>query len=75
VQNKQVALRIKERAKRCGVSVTALLVELSISKSLIYDLEKRGAVPSAEVFEKLAGRLSCSVDYLLNLTDNPDINR
>jgi len=52
-----------------------MLLECGIYKSLIYDLEKRDRTPSAEVLEKIADYLDCSVDYLLVRTDRPDINR
>ena len=49
-----------------------MLAETSIRKSLIYDMEKRDYTPSAEILEKIADYLNCSVDYLLGRTDSPN---
>ncbi len=38
-------------------------------------MEKRDWTPSAEIFEKIADYLDCSVDYLLGRTDNPEVNK
>ncbi len=66
---------IKERCKSLNVAVSHLLSECDIRKSLIYDLEVRNFTPSAEVLEKIADYLDCSVDYLLGRTDKPEVNR
>ena len=75
MENAHTAEIIKARSKERGISVAAMLLECGIHKSLIYDLEKRDRTPSAEVLEKIADYLDCSVDYLLGRTDRPDINR
>ena len=75
MENARTAEIIKARSKERGISVAAMLLECGIYKSLIYDLEKRDRTPSAEVLEKIADYLDCSVDYLLGRTDRPDINR
>ena len=75
MENARTSEIIKARSKERGISVAAMLLECGIYKSLIYDLEKRDRTPSAEVLEKIADYLDCSVDYLLVRTDRPDINR
>jgi len=75
VKNARTSEIIKARSKERGISVAAMLLECSIYKSLIYDLEKRNRTPSAEVLEKIADYLDCSVDYLLDRTDKPEVNR
>ncbi len=75
MNNVHSAALIKSRCKIRGVAVSKLLLECGIRKSLIYDMEKRDYTPSAEVFEKIADYLGCSVDYLLGRTDNPEVNR
>lgn len=62
---KDIALRIKQLCKDKKMSVKSVLEECSLNKSFIYDLEKRGNVPSIEAFYNLANYLDCSVDYLL----------
>ena len=66
---------IKVRSKERGIAVTLMLSECGIYKSLIYDMEKRNKIPSAEVLEKIANYLDCSVDYLIGRTDNPEVNK
>ena len=75
MENARTSEIIKARCKERGISVAVILRECGIYKSLIYDLEKRDRTPSAEVLEKIADSLDCSVDYLLGRTDMPDINR
>jgi len=41
----------------------------------MYDMERRDWTPSAEVLEKIADYLDCSVDYLLGRTDKPEVNK
>ena len=73
MNNIQCANIIKKYCKQQGVTITTLLAECNIRKSLIYDMEKRDKTPSAEVFELIANYLNCSVDYLLGRTDCPDL--
>lgn len=75
MNNAHSAALIKSICKVKGVTVSALLLECKIRKSLIYDMEKRDWTPSAEILEKIADYLDCSVDYLLGRTDKPEVNR
>ena len=75
MDNVRSAARIKARCKEKGIAVSMLLEACGIRKSLIYDMEKRDWTPSAEIMEKTADYLDCSVDYLLGRTENPAVNR
>lgn len=74
MKNEQTATIIKNLCKLKGISISNLLLECDIRKSLIYDMEKRDCAPSAEILEKIADHLNCSVDYLLGRTDIMEIN-
>jgi transcriptional regulator with XRE-family HTH domain len=74
VNNAQLAGIIKELCKSRGTSVSKMLSECGIRKSLIYDLEKRDWTPSISVAEQIANYFDCSVDYLLGRTDNPTVS-
>lgn len=71
----QTAQLIKLQCKEKSIPISKLLAECEIRKSLIYDLEKRNWTPSAEILERIADYLDCSVDYLLTRTDNPDSHK
>lgn len=75
MNNAYSATIIKNLCKSKRLSISKLLTDCAIRKSLIYDMEKRDYTPSAEIFEKIADYLDCSVDYLLGRTDNPEMNR
>ena len=74
MNNAQLARIIKELCKSRGTSVSKMLSECGIRKSLIYDLEKRDWTPSISVAEQIANYFDCSVDYLLGRTDNPTVS-
>ncbi|MDE5854917.1 MAG: helix-turn-helix domain-containing protein [Ruminococcus sp.] len=73
--NTQIATTIKFICKQKNKSVTQLLKDCELTKSFIYDLEKRNTSPSWEKLTKIADYLDCSVDYLLGRTDNPDSHK
>lgn len=75
MDNAQTAQIIKNLAKNKNVTISKLLEDCKIRKSLIYDLEKRDYTPSAAILEQIASYFNCSVDYLLGRTDNPEINK
>jgi len=63
------AKRIKELAKKEGLSVNKLLVdELKLNKSVVDNMIK-GSIPSADKMDKLSSRLGASTDYLLGKTE------
>ena len=73
MQNIQIANNIKKLCKDKGISITVLQKQCGLSKSFIYDLEKRAASPSCLKISNVADYLDCSVDYLLGRTDIPNI--
>ncbi|MEZ3496540.1 MAG: helix-turn-helix domain-containing protein [Lachnospiraceae bacterium] len=75
MNNAQSATIIKNSCKSKAISVSTLLTDCHIRKSLIYDMEKRDKTPSAEILEQIADYLDCSVDYLLGRTSIPEVNR
>lgn len=74
MQNSYIANRIKYLCKSKHISITELLTTCELSKSFIYDLEKRSSSPSCLKISRIADYLNCSVDYLLGRTDNPNID-
>lgn len=75
MQNIHTSMTIKSLCKAKGITISTLLNECGLSKSFIYDLEKRAASPSCDKMSRIADYLDCSVDYLLGRTDNPEVNR
>ena len=72
MNNAQSASIIKDLCKEKSITISSLLKESNIRKSLIYDMEKRDKTPSAEILEQIADYLDCSVDYLLGRAELPD---
>lgn len=72
MSNAQIATRIKQICKEKNVTISQLLEECKIRKSLIYDLEKRDYTPSVTIINVIADYLDVSVDYLLGRTDEPN---
>ena len=75
MQNTHIASIIKSLCKIKGVTISAMLSDCNLTKSFIYDLEKRATSPSCDKVSRIADYLDCSVDYLLGRTDNPDVNK
>ncbi len=75
MDNALIATIIKILCKQKSVSISQMLKDCEITKSFIYDLEKRNMSPSCERIAKIANYLGCSVDYLLGRTDNPDSHK
>lgn len=73
MNNVQRATIIKQFCKQKGIAVGSMLLDCNISKSLIYDMERRDRTPSADTFVQIADYLNCSVDYLLGRTDCPEL--
>ena len=74
MQNIHISQTIKKLCKDKNISITELQNECELSKSFIYDLEKRSASPSCLKISRIADYLNCSVDYLLGRTETPEIN-
>ena len=75
MQNVQISANIKTLCKSKGVTISMLLSNCNLTKSFIYDLEKRATSPSCDKMSRIADYLDCSVDYLLGRTDNPEVNK
>lgn len=61
------------REKR-NINQQKIAVELEISQESISKYETGKAFPSKDILIKLADYLNCSIDYLLDRTNNPKIN-
>lgn len=75
MQNIHITTTIKTLCKSRNITISTLLTDCNLTKSFIYDLEKRSTSPSCDKISRIADYLGCSVDYLLGRTDNPEINR
>ena len=58
-----------------NINQLKLAMDIGITQESISKYENDTAFPSKEVLIKLANYLNCSVDYLLDRTDNPKINK
>ncbi len=75
MDNAHTAQMIKSICKVKNVSISKLLNECNIRKSLIYDLEKRDYTPSVSVIEQIANYFDCSIDYIMGRTDDPNAHK
>lgn len=64
--------KIKELAKKRGVSLQTVATDLNFSVNYLYSLKTK-KTPSAEHISKIADYFNVSTDYLLGRTDNPSI--
>lgn len=71
MDNIQLATKIKRLCKHKNITVKSLLNACNLNNIFIYDIEKRGKIPSVEKIELIADYLDVSVDYLLGRTDDP----
>ncbi|KXV85686.1 XRE family transcriptional regulator [Streptococcus pneumoniae] len=67
----QTVDRIKELAKKQGLSINSLEEKLGYSRNTIYNL--KSSKPSTERISEIADYFNVSTDYLLGRTDNPAI--
>ena len=65
--------RIKELAKKQGLSINSLEEKLGYSRNTIYNL--KNSKPSTERISEIADYFNVSTDYLLGRTDNPAISK
>lgn len=63
--------RIKELAKKQGLSINLLEEKLGYSRNTIYNL--KNSKPSTERISEIADFFNVSTDFLLGRTDNPAI--
>lgn len=64
----------KIREKR-NINQLKLAMDIGITQESISKYETDNAFPSKEILIKLADYFNCSVDYLLDRTNNPNINK
>jgi len=58
-----------------NINQLKLAMDIGITQESISKYENGNAFPSKDVLIKLADYLRCSIDYLLNRTDNPNVNK
>ena len=64
----------KIREKR-NINQLKIAMDIGITQESISKYETDNAFPSKEILIKLADYLNCSIDYLLDRTNNPKINK
>ena len=57
-----------------GTKPTSLMIKLGLSKGNSSKW-KKGGNPSVNILIRISKELDCSIDYLLDLTDNPEVNK
>lgn len=74
MNNVQLSELIKSTCRELNIPISKLLTDCNLTKSFIYDLEKRKASPSCDKIEAIANYFNYSVDYLLGRTPVKEIN-
>ncbi|MGT2911333.1 helix-turn-helix domain-containing protein [Streptococcus cameli] len=64
--------KIEELAKKRGVSLQKVAIDLGLSENYIYNLKNKKTA-NMEPIEKIADYFNVSMDYLTGRTDNPRI--
>ena len=70
MSNKQISTNVKNLCRLKGISLNTLIEACGLSKSFIYDFEKRDKTPSIDRISSVANYFNCSVDYLIGRTDS-----
>ncbi|WP_025681151.1 helix-turn-helix domain-containing protein [Paenibacillus massiliensis] len=65
--------RIKELRLKRGITQSKLAEILNMGRSNVGHIERGRTMPTSETLEKISLFLNTSTDYLLGITDNPDI--
>ncbi|MCI5512615.1 MAG: helix-turn-helix domain-containing protein [Clostridia bacterium] len=68
-------MRLKELRKQKHISQIKLAMDLSVSQNTISRYEQGEREAGYDMLVKIADYFNVSVDYLLERTDNPEINR
>lgn len=68
-------MRIKELRKRRNITQLKLAMDLHTTQNTISRYENGEREPNIDELVKLADYFDVSLDYLLERTDNPEINR
>lgn len=64
----------KIREKR-NINQLKLAMDIGITQESVSKYETDNAFPSKDILIKLANYFNCSIDYLLDRTDNPNVNK
>lgn len=70
----KLAERIKKISKDKKIQLKVMLEELNLNKNTLSNMYK-GSMIKADSLAKIADYLKVSTDYLLERTDNPEINK
>ena len=65
---------LKKLCEKKGTTVTGLCKEIGVSPG-VQSNWKTGTIPNGKILIALADKLEVSVDYLLERTDNPEVNK
>ncbi len=68
-------MRLKEIRKAKGISQLKLAIDLNTNQNTISRYETGEREPGINELIKIADYFNISVDYLLERTDNPDVNK
>ena len=68
-------MRLKELRKQRGISQVKMAIDLSMSQNTISRYETGAHEADYKTLIKIADYFNVSIDYLLERTDNPEINR
>ncbi len=68
-------MRLKEIRKARGISQTKLAMDLNTNQNTISRYETGEREPGNQELIKIADYFHISIDYLLERTDNPNVNR
>lgn len=68
-------MRLKELRKSKGISQLKLALDLNTNQNTISRYETGEREPGITELIKIADYFNVSVDYLLNRTENPNINK
>ena len=73
--NEVVYMRLKELRKQRGISQVKLAIDLSMSQNTISRYETGSHEADYKTLIKIADYFNVSIDYLLERTNNPTINK
>lgn len=65
MENAYIARTIKSLCNAKGITISTLLADCGLTKSFIYDLEKRSASPSCDKLARIADYFQVPIDYLV----------
>lgn len=69
-----IAKTIKKVAKNKNITIKEMLSELELGSNTMSAMY-HGKMIASDSLARIADYLDCSIDYLLNRTDNPNISR